>query len=331
VTRSVAEELRGKRVLVTGGLGFIGSNLAHALARAGARVTVVDSLIPDYGGCLFNLDGVEDLVRVNIADIRDPHGMSYLVRDQDAIFNLAGQVSHLDSVGDPLTDLDINCRAQVTLLEACRRHNPGVPVVFASTRQLYGRPRSLPVDEGHPINPVDPNGVSKAAGEAYHLLYHRVHGLRACALRLTNTYGPRMRVKDARQTFVGWWFHELVDGRPIKVFGDGAQVRDFNFVDDVVEALVLAGLREAAAGQVYNLGGEGLSLRALAERLVAVNHGGSFEVVPFPPERKAIDIGDYRGDFGKIRAQLGWEPRVPLEEGLARTLEFYRQNRERYW
>ena len=210
----------GQRVLITGGLGFLGSNLARRLARAGARVLLVDSLIPAYGGSLFNICGIEDLVQVNISDIRDTHGITHLVRDQQYIFNLAGQVSHLDSVEDPLTDLDINCRAQLSLLEACRRQNPTVRIVFSSTRQIYGRPQYLPVDERHPIAPVDPNGISNAAGEWYHLLYSQLHGVQTCSLRLTNTYGPRMRVRDARQTFIGWWFRQLVENKELEIYGD---------------------------------------------------------------------------------------------------------------
>jgi UDP-glucose 4-epimerase len=323
-------EFAGKRVMITGGLGFIGSNLAHRLARAGADVLLVDSLLPAYGGNRFNLAGIEDRVRVNISDVRDMHGITYLVRDQEYIFNLAGQVSHLDSVEDPLTDLDINARAQVSLLEACRRHNPSVKIVFSSTRQIYGRPQYLPVDERHPIAPVDPNGISNAAGEWYHLLYSELHGVRACSLRLTNTYGPRMRVRDARQTFIGWWFRQIVEGSELEVYGDGAQVRDFNYVDDVLDALLLAALNPDSAGRVYNLGGPCVSLKSVAELLVELS-GGSYRLIPFPRERKAIDIGDYYGDARKIESELGWKPRTELRRGMADTIAFYRANAQHYW
>lgn len=328
---ALSERFRDARVLITGGLGFIGSNLAHELVAAGAHVTLVDSLIPEYGGNLANIEAIEDRVRVNISDVRDEHSLRYLVLGQDVLFNLAGQTSHLDSMHDPETDLEINCRSQLSILEVCRRHNPRVSIVFAGTRQVYGRPEYLPVDERHPLRPVDVNGINKAAGEWYHLLYGELYGLRVSVLRLTNTYGPRMRVRDARQTFLGVWLRALVTGQELQVFGTGEQRRDFTYVDDAVRAFLLAAESERAAGGVYNLGGQPLSLRELAETMVSINGGGSYAVVPFPPERQAIDVGDYFGDYSKIRDELGWEPTVPLEDGLARSLEFYRHNGERYW
>jgi len=323
---------RGSRVLITGGMGFIGSNLVHRLVELDAQVTLVDSLIPIYGGNQRNIAGIEHRVRVNIADVRDEYSMNYLVQGQDYLFNLAGQTSHLDSMTDPYTDLEINCRAQLSILEACRKHNPHLKLVYASTRQIYGKPDYLPVDERHLLHPVDVNGVNKMAGEWYHILYNNVYGIRACALRLTNTYGPRMRVKDARQTFLGIWIKRLIDEEPIQVFGDGSQIRDFNYVDDVVEALLLAGASSAADGGIFNLGSdETINLRDLAALMIDINGGGSFEIVPFPPDRKAIDIGDYYADYRLIQGRLGWRPKVPLREGLRRTLEFYRREREYYW
>jgi UDP-glucose 4-epimerase len=331
IAPELAEPFANRRVLVTGGLGFIGSTLARALVEAGAQVTLVDSMSPEYGGNLENIAGIEDRVRVNISDVRDVHSLPYLVRAEDYIFNLAGQTSHLDSMEDPYTDLEINCRAQLSILEACRRHNPDASIVFASTRQIYGRPQYLPVDEAHPLLPVDVNGINKTAGEWYHLLYGRVHGLRISVLRLTNTYGPRMRVKDARQTFLGDWLRRAVDGQEIEVFGDGSQRRDFNYVDDAVAAFLLAAVRDEANGQVYNLGSpEVVSLADLAALLVRVNGGGSWRLVPFPEQRKAIDIGDYFGDFGKARAELGWEPSVALPEGLERSLAYFREHGAAY-
>jgi nucleoside-diphosphate-sugar epimerase len=272
-------------------------------------------------------------VRVNISDVRDEHSLRYLIQGQDYLFNLAGQTSHLDSMQNPYTDLEINCRSQLSILEACRHHNPEIRVVFASTRQIYGRPQYLPVDEAHPLKPVDINGVNKAAGEWYHLLYGDVYGLHVGVLRLTNTYGPRMRVRDARQTFLGYWFRQLLSGDELLVFGDGEQRRDFNYVDDVVSAFLLAATRDEAVGKIYNLGDtEVVSLGELAELLVGLDSGvGSFRLVPFPPDRKSIDIGDYYADFSKIRNELGWTPTVPLAEGLSRSLDFYRSHRGLYW
>ena len=322
----------GKEILITGGLGFIGSNLARRLVSQGANLTLVDSLIPQYGGNTFNIDDIKNKVAVNVCDVRDTFAMEHLLQGKEYLFNLAGQTSHLDSMTDPHTDLDINAAAQLSILEVCRKVNPDIKIVFASTRQLYGRPDYLPVDEKHPIRPVDVNGINKLAGEWYHLLYNNVYGIRACALRLTNTYGPRMRVKDARQTFLGIWIRLLIEGRPIKVFGDGLQLRDFNYVDDCVEALLLAGASDQANGKVYNLGGsEVIGLKDLAKIMVNLGHGGSFELAPFPSERKAIDIGDYYSDFSLITKELGWVPKIDLKDGLKRTLNYYSTHFSHYW
>lgn len=316
-----------KKILITGGLGFIGANLAWRLAESGAHVTLVDSLIPEYGGNLFNISGLEDRVRVNISDVRDEHSMKYLVQGQDYLFNLAGQTSHMDSMQNPFTDLEINCRAQLSILETCRQYNPGIKIIFASTRQIYGKPDYLPVDEKHPIRPVDVNGINKMAGEWYHILYNNVYGIQACALRLTNTYGPRMRIKDSRQTFVGIWIRNLLENKPILIFGDGSQLRDFNFVDDVIDALIMCVLDKRANGQIFNTGGtERISLLDLAKLLIECNNGqGIYQVVPFPADRKAIDIGDYYSDYTHLNSNLGWAPKVDLRDGLVRTLEYYRK------
>jgi dTDP-glucose 4,6-dehydratase/UDP-glucose 4-epimerase len=320
-----------RHILITGGLGFIGSNLARTLVHQGAEVTLIDSLIPQYGGNPFNIQDIRDRVAVNICDVRDPFAMEYLVQGKDYLFNLAGQTSHMDSMADPQTDLAINATAQLSILEACRRANPNIKIVFASTRQLYGKPDYLPVDEKHPIRPVDVNGINKLAGEWYHLLYNNVYGISTCALRLTNTYGPGMRVKDARQTFLGIWVRLLLEGKPIKVFGDGLQLRDFNYVDDCVEALLLAGANDQANGKVYNLGSqEVVPLKTLAEKMTKLGFEGNYELVPFPEDRKAIDIGDYYSDFSLITEELGWQPKVSLESGLIKTLDYFKANLYEY-
>ena len=332
-TAELAAAFEGKSVLITGGLGFIGSTLALALVDAGSRVVLIDSLVPEYGGSLDNIGGYEDKLNVNISDVRDEHSLRHLVRGQDVLFNLAGQTSHIDSMEHPYTDLEINCRSQLSILEACRHHNPDVRVVFASTRQIYGRPEYLPVDEAHRLAPVDVNGINKLAGEGYHLLYGDVYGIPVSVLRLTNTYGPRMRVKDARQTFLGYWFRRLLSGEELLVFGDGRQRRDFNYVDDVVRALLIAATRDEAVGQAYNLGDTRVvDLAELARLLVEIGgRGGGFRIVPFPSDRAAIDIGDYYADFSKIQHELGWSPSVALEDGLARSLAFFDEHRSRYW
>ena len=321
---------KGRRVLITGGLGFIGANLARRLVELGADVLLIDSLIPQYGGNLFNVAGIEDRVRINISDVRDVHAMRYLVQGRDLLFNLAGQTSHLDSMRDPVADLEINCVAQHHLLETCRAHAPDIKIVFASTRQIYGRPDYLPVDEKHILRPADVNGINKMAGEWYHILYNNVYGLKATALRLTNTFGPRMRVKDARQTFLGVWIKAIVTGTPFEVWG-GDQLRDFSYVDDCVEALLAAAATPAVDGRIFNLAGDRvISLRALADMLVEVAGGGGYEVKNFPPERKKIDIGDYYADDSAFRAATGWQAATPLPDALRRTVAFYREHIDRY-
>jgi len=320
----------GRKILITGGLGFIGSNLARRLVELDGQVTLVDSLIPEYGGNLFNIGDIERQVKVNISDIRDEHSMQYLVKGQDYLFNLAGQTSHLDSMHDPYTDLQVNCRAQLSILEACRKYSPDIKIVFASTRQIYGKPEYLPVDEKHRIHPVDVNGINKMAGERYHILYNDIYGIRSCALRLTNTYGPRMRVRDSRQTFLGVWIRSMVEGTPFEVWG-GQQLRDFTYVDDAVEAFLMAASKEDANGQVFNLGGESvIKLKDLADLLIEVNGGGTYNIHSFPAERKRIDIGDYFADYERIHSVLGWVPQVPLRDGLARTLAYFHENLSKY-
>jgi UDP-glucose 4-epimerase len=322
--------LHGARALITGGLGFIGSHLARRLLDLGAEVTVIDSLIPEYGGNMANVRDIADRIRINIGDVRDPYGMRVLVRDKDVLFNLAGQTSHVDSMTDPETDLEINCRAQISILEAIRRHNPGMKVVYASTRQIYGRPDYLPVDESHSVRPVDVNGIHKWAGESYHLLYRQVYDIPSTVLRLTNTYGPHMRIKDARQTFVGIWILRLLNNEPFEVWG-GSQLRDFTYVDDAVDAFIRAAVDDRADGRAFNLGGmRVVSLRELADILIQVAGRGDFVVREYPEERKRIDIGDYYSDDSLIRATLDWHPTVDLEEGLRRTVDFYRANLQEY-
>lgn len=323
-------EFNGARVLITGGLGFIGSNLARRLAELGADVTVVDSLIPDYGGNLYNVEPIRDRIQVNVSDVRDTHSLRHLVLGKQFLFNLAGQTSHLDSMTNPMPDLEINCQAQLSILETCRAHNPKIKIVFASTRQIYGRPQQLPVAETHPLNPVDVNGINKMAGERYHLLYNDVYGIPATALRLTNTIGPRMRVKDARQTFVGLWVRQLLEGKPISVWG-GKQLRDFTDVEDAVDAFLMAAASSATNGQVYNLGGsEVIDLAALAKLMIDVNGAGRSEINEFPAERRVIDVGDYYADFSKIRRELGWEPKRTLRETIGTTLQYFREALQHY-
>ena len=320
-----------KKILITGGLGFIGSNLARTLAECGNEVIVVDSLTPEYGGNLRNLQDFHDKIKINLSDIRDTNSINELIKGQDYIFNLAGQTSHLDSMENPFTDLDINAKAQLSILEASRKHNPDARIVFASTRQIYGKPKYLPVDEKHPRHPVDVNGINKIAGEQYHILYHEVYGIASSVLRLTNTYGPRMRIKDARQTFLGIWIRNLLQGKPIQVFGDGKQRRDYNFVDDVIDALLLSATSDDASGKAFNLGADDpLSLEETAKIMCNQIEGTEYEMVPFPQDRKAIDVGDFICDYSAFSNSFGWKPKISFEEGISKSLDFFKEELENY-
>lgn len=322
---------KNKNVLITGGLGFIGSNLTIKLVELGANVTIVDSLIPEYGGNLFNVQSVKSKVKINISDVRDSHSLNYLVQGQDIIFNLAGTLSHVDSMKDPFTDLEVNCRSQLSILESCRRFNPEVKIIYAGTRNQYGKAKYLPVDENHPQDPTDVNGINCIAGEYYHLLYYKVYKLKAISLRLTNTFGPRHQMKHPRQGVLNWFIRQLLDGEKIKLYGSGQQIRDINFVDDVIEAFLLVGLSDKVWGQVFNLGGIPTSLTDFVKLAIKIRKKGKFEIVEFPEDRKKIEIGDYIADYNKITNTLGWKPKTSLEQGLSKTVKFYERYKKYYW
>lgn len=330
-TINLEQTYRGKKVLITGGLGFIGSNLARELVKLGCNVTIIDSLYHMGGGNLFNIKGIEDKIKLNFADMRDIAAVNQLVKDKDCIFNLAAQLSHVGSMENPVEDLEINCLGTLTLLEACRKYNCDTKIIFSGTRSQYGKIVYTPVDEKHPINPADTNGISKHAAEQYHLLYYRTYGIKAASLRLTNTYGPRHLMKHSRQGFLNWFIRQAMDNEAIKIFGDGAQIRDFHYVDDVVMALLLAGGSKRSEGEVFNLGGEASSLINLARLIIKIAKKGSFELVPFPDEREKIEIGSYIANYEKVKKALGWEPTIGLEEGIRKTVEFYEKHRKEYW
>jgi len=320
----------GKNILITGGLGFIGSNLAIELAGLGARLTLVDSLLPMCGGNPFNIDPVKEKVKVETADIREKEKMEKLVAGQEIIFNLAGQLSHVDSMTDPLNDLDINCRGNLTLLEACRTKCPDAKIVYTGTRGQYGKAQYLPVDEKHPLFAMDVNGINKTAGEQYHLLYNKVYGMETVSLRLTNTYGPRHQMRNSKQGFMNWFIRIAMDGGTIRIFGDGSQRRDYNYVDDVVSALLFAAESGSTKGEVFNLGGEHASILEIAKTIVSSAGTGSFEAVPYDGNHKIVEVGDYIADYGKIK-KLGWKPRTALEAGVKKTVSFYKKHKEMYW
>ncbi len=328
---NLAEAFGGKAVLITGGLGFIGSTLAYRLVELGSDVTIVDSLIPEYGGNPFNIHGLESRVRVNVSDVRDRYSMNYLVQGKDYLFNLAGTLSHVDSMRNPFTDLEINCVAQLSILESCRLHNPRVKIVFAGTRGQYGKAQYLPVDERHPLVPTDVNGINNLAGEQYHLLYYHAYNIAATSLRLTNTFGPRHQMKHPRQGIINWFIRQVLDGERIRIFGDGKQVRDINYVDDVVDALLLAMASPVMHGQVYNLGGTPISLKDFVEMMIRVHGHGEYEQVPFPDDYKAVEVGDYVADYRKFQQASGWKPQVSLEDGVRRTFDYYIKHRNQYW
>ncbi|MBS0210540.1 MAG: NAD-dependent epimerase/dehydratase family protein [Planctomycetes bacterium] len=326
-----ASRYADRQVLVTGGLGFIGSNLAIRLVEAGAQVTLLDSLIPQFGGSWANIEPVRDRVAVNISDMRDTHSLDVLVAGKDDIFHLAGQVSHGDSMRDPQLDLEVNCVSTMNLVESCRKHNPSARLLYTSTRQVYGRPQCLPVNEDHPTVPLDVNGINKLAAEYYHLLYHVTYGVRSVVLRLTNTYGPRQQIRSNRQGFCGIFIRQALRGEAIQLFGGGQQVRDFNYVDDVIDAMLLGLDTEACLGRVFNLGAP--RHYSLVDFVNILQRHCQFPVtsVPFPDDKKIIDIGDYYGDYSRFAAATGWQPRVDLEAGIERSLDFYRQHKEEYW
>jgi len=321
----------GKKVLITGGVGFLGSNLAIRLLELGSDVTLIDTLSSGSGANLFNIGSLGKDVRVVVGGMGDQKLIAPLISRVDVVFNLAGKTSHLDSMEDPFQDLDSNVVEQLRFLELCRKLNPGLRIIFASTRQVYGKPEYLPVDEKHAVNVVDVNGVNKVAAENYHHVFQAVYGLRPSILRLTNSYGPRMRVKDARQNFLGIWVKKAIAGEAIEIFGDGTQLRDFNHVADVVDAFLRVAARDECIGKTYNLGSEEpLSLRAIADIFISLESSTSVKIVPFPEKLKGIDIGNFYGDFRLLEQETGWRPRHSMESGLSETLDFYRENRAQY-
>lgn len=325
------KNLKGKKILITGGLGFIGSNLAIRLVREGAKVEIVDSLIPEMGGNRFNIKPIANKIKVKITDMRDAAKMKRAVLGQHFIFNLAGTLSHVDSMTNPFQDLEINCRAQLCLLEACRFVNPNVKIVFAGTRNQYGKALYLPVDEKHLQEPTDINGINSIAAEKYHLLYTKIYNIKTTSLRMTNTFGPRHQMKHHKQGVLNWFLRQIIEGQQVKLYGDGTQIRDINYVDDVVDALILAAVSPKSTGEVFNLGGSPITLKEFVQMAIGVFGSGSFVEVTFPKERKAIEIGNYIADIKKIKEHLGWEPKTKVESGIMQTIEYYKANKKHYF
>jgi UDP-glucose 4-epimerase len=325
------DDYRGQKILVTGGLGFIGSNLAIRLVDLGAAVTIIDSLDPTCGGNYFNIEPIKNDVEVIEADTCDLQRMRQIVRGKSRVFSLAGRVSHIESMDDPFSDLRANTTGPLTVLEACKLENREARVVYAGTRQSYGKPDVLPLVETQLLKPVDVNGVNKMAGEWHHMVYRQAYGMPTVSLRMVNTYGPRQLIKHARHGFLGWFVKLAIEGKEIEIYGDGAQLRGFSYIDDVVDALLVAGTSTAVIGDYFNLGGiRPVTLTSLVQLLVGITGKGSYRIVPFPAEKRAIDIGSVYTSWMKFNFATGWQPRITLEEGLARMVEYYQQHKAHY-
>jgi UDP-glucose 4-epimerase len=326
------EAYRDKEVLITGGLGFIGSNLAIELVKYGAKVTIVDNMLPRQGGNLFNIKEIEDKVKVNFSDVRNQLSMNHLVKGKDYVFHLAGQVNHVDSMRNPVQDLEINCLGTLVLLEALRHHNREARVIFAGTRGEYGKSVKLPVDEDHPTNPKGIYAVTNLTAEKMVLVYHDIFGIKGVCLRITNTYGPRHQMQHDEYGVFNWFIRKAIDDDAIPVFGDGKILRDFLYVEDLVECMLMTALTEEAYGMVFNVGtGVPVSFIDLAKKIVEVAGSGRVEFREFTKERKEVEPGDYYADISRIKRVVKWEPKTSLEEGIRKTVEFYRKYREYYW
>lgn len=323
--------LKNKKVLITGGLGFIGSNMAIRLCKEGAQVELYDALLEDLGGNLFNVFPVKKKLKITVANLTEEKKLKKSIIGKDYIFNLAGTLSHVDSMTNPFMDLEINCRAQLCLLEAARQFNPKVKIVFAGTRNQYGKALYSPVDEKHLQEPTDINGINSIAAEKYHFLYGKIYGIQTTSLRMTNTFGPRHQMKHPKQGVLNWFIRQLIDGQKVQLFGDGTQIRDINYVDDVVDAMILAASSNKTNGEAYNLGGCPMTLKEFVEKCIEIRGEGSYEEISFPKDRKAIEIGNYIADIKKIKKDLNWSPRTDIDQMILSTFKYYEANKGEYW
>jgi len=327
-----SSDLKGKKILVTGGLGFIGSNLSSRLVGLGAEVMIVDNMMPRLGGNLFNVSKIADRVHMNFSDIRDSHSMDYLVKGQEFIFHLAGQVNHVDSIRNPIQDLAINCQGTLVLLECCRKYNREARIIFAGTRGEYGASVKLPVGEDHPTNPKGIYAVTNLTAEKMVLVYHDVHKIPGACLRITNTYGPRHQMAHDEYGVLNWFIRKAIDDQVIPVFGDGRILRDFLYVDDLVDCFIETATCDGAYGEVFNVGtGIPINFIDLAQRIVKLAGKGKVAFAEFTQERREVEPGDYYTDISKIKRVIGWQPRTDLDEGLRKTIAFYRKHKKEYW
>jgi UDP-glucose 4-epimerase len=330
--REYRQALAGKNALVIGGLGFIGSNLVHTLIEAGARVTVLDALLPMYGGNRFNVAGVEDRVRVVEGDIRNAALVNDLVKGQNIIFNLAAQVSYIDSLSDPLLDFEINCLGHLRVLDAARRYAPDAKIVFSSSRLVYGKIITTPVDESHQTDPLSIYGVHKLAAEKYYRIFYDTYGVRSSVIRIPNPYGPRQQMKHPKYSIVGWFIRQALEDGTIEVFGDGTQERDYLYISDIVDAFLRIAVSDRSDGEVYNIGtDERVRFVDMVDAVLTAVGKGKKVHVPWPQDYEKNETGDYIADTRKIEAAVGWRARVPLKTGIEETVAYYRQHKAKYW
>lgn len=326
------ESFKGKKILVTGGLGFVGSNLSIRLAELGADVLIVDNMLPRQGGNLFNIEPVKDKVKVNISDIRNAASMNHLVKNIDYVFHIAGQVNHVDSVKNPLNDLSINVEGTLIIMEALRMNNPGAKVIFTGTRGEYGSSLKLPVEESHAINPIGIYAITNFAAERIVLTYNNLHNIKSVCLRITNTYGPRHQMAHDEYGVFNWFIRKAIDNEVIPIFGDGRILRDYLYIDDLTESLLKTAISDKVYGEVYNIGsGIPLSFIDLANKIIKIAGSGKVDYTEFTSERKALEPGDYYADITKIKTDAGWEPKITLEDGIERTIKYYKQFKKYYW
>ena len=328
----IGESYKNRRVMITGGLGMIGSTIAHILAPLGAQVLLVDACLEPYGANFYNIEGIREIVNVNIADIRDRQAMKVLVRDQDVVFNLAGQVSHNDSIENPFLDAEINYIGHLNILEKLRVHNPDAVILHAGSRLQYGAIRKLPVTEDHPLRPKTPYSLNKTAAENMYIYYHEVHGLKTICMRISNPYGPRCQMRHSKYSIVNFFIRRAMDDRCLSVFGDGMQLRDYVYVEDVAVAFILAGACERCFGNVYNLGsGMSTHFKDMVEAVVENVGKGRVEYIPWPEDYINVETGDFVADIEKLHEAIGWSPSTTLDDGLKKTVTFYQANGRHYF
>ncbi|MEM3071180.1 MAG: GDP-mannose 4,6-dehydratase [Candidatus Anstonellales archaeon] len=327
---SFADFYRGKRILITGGLGFIGSNLSIRLCQFGSKVHILNKKPTNPSQAAFNIEPVKNQVIVTYSDTNDFQTLDECVQEKDIIFHLAGRGSHVDSILDPIGDASANALSALYLLKSIIKKEKKPKIIYSGTRGQYGNAKTLPVNEDHPKQPVDINGINKQAAEDYLLLYSRIGAIRACSLRMGNIYGPRMQMQNPNQGFISWFIRLAIDNKCLNVFGSGSQRRDFTYIDDLIDALLLCGMSDSTDSEAYNVGGDVYSVLEVAKLIVEVAGSGSVSITPYAEGHKKVEVGDFVPDVSKIN-KLGWKPKTPFKEGLKMTIDYYRKYKEFYW